>query len=69
MRIGYALRTGEPDPRYPLREELRDYQLAIKFGWTKQEINEQPAVWLDWLLAIDAEVQEARANADTGGAH
>jgi len=64
MRIGHAVKTGVVDHRYPLREEFRDYQLATKFGWTKSEINEQPAVWLDWMLAIDAEVQEARADAN-----
>jgi hypothetical protein len=64
MRIGHAVRTGNVDNRFPLREEFRDYQLATKFGWTKSEINEQPAVWLDWMLAIDAEVQEARADAN-----
>lgn len=63
MRIGHTLRTGVVDQRFPIRDEFRDYQLAVKFGWTKHEINEQPAVWLDWMLAIDAEVQEARANA------
>jgi hypothetical protein len=49
---------GIVDPRFPLREEFRDYQLAHRFGWTFQQINEQPAVWLDWMLAIDGVIQE-----------
>jgi len=26
--------------------------LAKQFGWTKQQIDEQPAVWLDWMLTL-----------------
>lgn len=54
------------DERNPIRHEYRDYQLARTFGWTLSEINEQPAVWLDWLLAIHGKVQEAEANASAG---
>ena len=57
---------GQPDPRFPIREEFRDWQLASKFGWTQQQIQEQPAVWLDWVLHIDGVVQEVRANAGVG---
>jgi hypothetical protein len=35
--------------------------LAKTFGWTKSEIEEQPAVWLDWLIAIDKEVADFEA--------
>jgi hypothetical protein len=54
------------DDRFPVRPEFRDYQLARTFGWTFQEINDQPAVWLDWLLMIDGKVREAEANASRG---
>jgi len=40
----------------------RDYIIAKKFGWTKSQIEEQPAVWLDWLIAIDREVSAFEAN-------
>lgn len=36
-----------------LPPEIRDYQLAKRFGWTFEQIRESPAVWLDWMLAID----------------
>ena len=64
MRIGWAYRTGDVDPRNPLRDEFRDYQLASQFGYTYDQIREAPAVWLDWMLAIDAKVQEVRADAN-----
>jgi len=32
--------------------------LVKKFGWTKQQIDEQPAVWLDWMLAYSGVVFE-----------
>jgi hypothetical protein len=54
------------DPRFPIRPELRDYQLARTFGWTRDEIDDQPAVWLDWLLAIHGKVREAEADASAG---
>jgi len=54
---------GISDTRYPLREEVRDYQLAITFGWTKDQIDAQPAVWLDWMLAIHGKAKEVEANA------
>jgi hypothetical protein len=54
------------DPRFPLRPEYRDYQLAREFGWTKAEIDEQPAVWLDWLLAIHSVARQAEISASYG---
>ena len=50
---------GSISNRYPLPAEVRDWQLVKKFGWTKQQIDEQPAVWLDWILAIDSEYETA----------
>lgn len=50
----------------PVRPELRDYQLAVAFGWTRSQIDEQPAVWLDWMLAIHGKMKEAEANASMG---
>jgi len=58
------LEGGKWDNRYPPSMELRDWQLAKSFGWTKQQIDEQPAVWLDWILQVDAtatEVQNEKA--------
>jgi hypothetical protein len=26
--------------------------LVKNFGWTKSQIEEQPAVWLDWILSV-----------------
>lgn len=54
------------DERHPVRPEFRDYLLARTFGWTRHEIDEQPAVWLDWLLAIDGKYREAEADAGNG---
>lgn len=54
------------DDRYPVRPEFRDYQLASEFGWTFSEIQEQPAVWLDWLLAIGQKVRKAELDANNG---
>lgn len=54
------------DERFPVRPEFRDYRLAKTFGWTRQQIDEQPAVWLDWLLMIDGKVREVEANAGNG---
>jgi hypothetical protein len=39
--------------------------LASKFGWSFEQIQESPAVWLDWLIKIDGiseEVKEKRSN-------
>jgi hypothetical protein len=54
------------DERFPIRSEFRDYQLARTFGWTRQEMDEQPAVWCDWLLAIHGKMLEAESNASAG---
>ena len=55
------LEGNQPDGRFPIPEELRDWKLAKTFGWTKSEIDEQPAVWLDWLLRIDGAASEVQA--------
>lgn len=60
------LKGGEHDARYPLPAEWRDYLLASKFGWDYEQIQEQPAVWLDWLIMIDSTVEEVKANAIQG---
>lgn len=43
--------------------EFRDWLIAKKFGWTKEQIDAQPAVWLDWILAIEHEHSEAENRA------
>lgn len=35
-----------------LPEEYFEYRLAGRFGWTKQEIDDMPGHWLDWMYAI-----------------
>ena len=61
------LEGNRPDSSYPLPDEFRDWQLAKKFGWTKQQIDEQPAAWLDWILRIDGVAAEAEAKAMSRG--
>lgn len=64
------LEGNKPDPAYPLPAYVRDYQIVRRFGWTYQEIQETPAVWLDWLLSIDgvaAEAEEKKAGNPNGG--
>jgi hypothetical protein len=58
-----VLNGGELKEGQTLPAEWRDYILVSKFGWTKQEIDEQPAVWLDWLISIDKTVEGVKANA------
>ena len=36
--------------------------LADRFGWTPLQVDEQPAVLLDWLLAIGEVVDEVKAS-------
>lgn len=35
------------------------YILAEKFGWTPNEIDDQPAARMDWILAIATAANEA----------
>lgn len=35
--------------------------LASRFGWSFEEIQNAPAVWLDWLIKIDGISEEAKA--------
>ena len=35
-----------------LPDEWFEYRLAKHFGWTKQEIDDAPAHWIDWMLMI-----------------
>ena len=55
------------DERNPLPPVLRDWLLVSKFGWTKQQIEEQPAVWLDWILAIEHEHEMVKNKATERG--
>jgi len=54
---------GQPDQRNPITHHLRDYLLAKKFGYTFDQIQNQPAAWLDWLLAIDGTITEVENKA------
>jgi hypothetical protein len=42
---------------------VRDYMLVKHFGWTKQQIDEQPAVWLDWILNLHGVFSEVENDA------
>jgi hypothetical protein len=53
-----VVKGGSHDERFPLSPYLRDFLLVKYFGWTKQQIDEQPAVWLDWMLQIHGVYQE-----------
>lgn len=46
----------------PVPEEYREYLLASTFGYTPTEIDEQPAVRLDWLLACHGVVENFKAD-------
>jgi hypothetical protein len=35
-----------------LPDEYWEYRLARHFGWTKQQIDDTPAHWTDWVLNI-----------------
>jgi hypothetical protein len=48
------------DLDYPDRE-WRYFVLAEKFGWTPQQVDEQPAALLDWLIAIAGVKSEVEA--------
>ena len=50
---------GGADVRPPT--EYRDYLLAVTFGYTKQQIDDSPAVWLDWMLACHGMVEQVKA--------
>lgn len=34
---------------------------ADRFGWTPNEVDEQPAYLVDWLLSISSVVEQAKA--------
>jgi len=36
--------------------------LADRFGWTPTEVDEQPAILLDWLIGISGIVEEVKAD-------
>jgi hypothetical protein len=40
--------------------------IASQFGWTKDQIDQQPAVWLDWMLEIHQVVETVKAEAGQG---
>jgi hypothetical protein len=55
------LSGNRPDERYPIPAEWRDYIIAKTFGYTKQQIDDSPAVWLDWMLSIDGAFKSVEA--------
>jgi hypothetical protein len=48
------------DLSYP-DEQYRYFLLAERFGWTPTQVDNEPAVTLDWLLAIGNIVDEVKA--------
>ena len=42
-------------------EQFLYYLAAEKFGWTPNEVDEQPAYLLDWILAISNAHEEVKA--------
>jgi hypothetical protein len=44
-----------PDKQY------RYFLLAERFGWTPSQVDNEPAVMLDWLLAIGNVVDEVKS--------
>lgn len=40
----------------------REYRLAKTFGYTPQQIDDQPAIRLDWLIACDDTVEQFKAD-------
>lgn len=44
-----------------LPEEYFEYRLVRRFGWSKREIDEAPAHWLDWMMAIADTEADVRA--------
>jgi hypothetical protein len=44
-----------PDNQY------RYFLLAERFGWTPSQVDNEPAVMLDWLLAIGNVVDEVKS--------
>ena len=45
-----------PDAKYPEKEYLY-YKCAKEFGWTIEETRNQPAYYLDWIIAISTALE------------
>jgi hypothetical protein len=43
-------------------EQYIYYQMADRFGWTPDEVDNLPAAQADWLLAIARTVEQVRAD-------
>jgi hypothetical protein len=56
------LEGGErrPDLDYP-DEQWFYFQMADRFGWTPQQVDELPAEIADWLIAIASTIDKIRA--------
>jgi hypothetical protein len=42
-------------------DQYRYFLLAERFGWTPSQVDNEPAVMLDWLLAIGNVVDEVKS--------
>jgi len=38
------------------------YQMADRFGWTPEQVDNLPAAQADWLLAIAATIEKVKAD-------
>jgi hypothetical protein len=45
-------------------EEYRYYIAAREFGWTPQQLDDSPAVVVDWIMAIHGLVEELKSEAE-----
>lgn len=53
-----------PTAEHPLPPQWREYRLVMLTGWTLDEVDAADAARCDWLLLIDAEVREHRAEVE-----
>jgi len=50
-----------PDLEYP-DDEWYYYQMADRFGWTPEQVDNLPAKQAEWLLAIAATVEQIKVD-------
>jgi hypothetical protein len=60
--LKFLIKTGSRSPgfTYP-DEEFFYWACAKKFGWTPNEVDEQPASIVEWVLSINSAIDEVKA--------
>jgi hypothetical protein len=53
--------SREKSLEYP-DQEWYYFQMADRFGWTPQQVDELPAATADWLIAIAGTVEKLQAD-------